>query len=92
MLTAFSKESPKLRLSENLRTQSAKDRQYGYMRMFEGATAGVRNPRAHTHGHPDDPRNALELLAFCNHLARTTREATRTRKRGAGQDQVSGGS
>lgn len=81
MTTAFSEKSPRLRLSENLRSQSAKDRQQGYMRMFEGATVGVRNPRVHTHGHPDDPRNALELLGFCNHLARTTREAIRTRRR-----------
>ena len=82
MTTAFSEKSPKLRLSKDLRSQSAKDRQQGYMLMFQGATIGVRNPRAHTHGHPDDPRNALELLGFCNHLVRTTREATRTyRKR-----------
>ena len=83
MTTAFSEKTPKLRLSESLRSQSAKDLQQGYMRMFEGATIGVRNPRAHIHGHPDDPRNALELLAFCNHLVRTTREATRTRQRKA---------
>jgi uncharacterized protein (TIGR02391 family) len=80
MTTAFSEKASKLRLSEDLRTQSARDRQQGYMLMFQGAMIGVRNPRAHTHGHPDDPRNALELLAFCNHLIRTTREATRTRK------------
>jgi uncharacterized protein (TIGR02391 family) len=80
MTTAFSEKSPKLRLSHNLRTQSGRDRQLGYMLMFQGATIGVRNPRAHTEGHPDDPRNALELLAFCNHLVRTTREAIRTRK------------
>jgi uncharacterized protein (TIGR02391 family) len=79
LTTVFSEKTPKLRLSRDLRSQSAKDRQQGYMRMFEGATIGVRNPRAHTHGHPDDPRNALELLAFCNHLVRTTRGATRTR-------------
>ncbi len=81
MTTAFSEKSPKLRLSPNVRSQSAKDRQQGYMRMFEGATIGIRNPRSHVAGHPDDPRNALELLGFCNHLVRTTREATRVRAR-----------
>jgi uncharacterized protein (TIGR02391 family) len=81
MTTTFSEKSPKLRLSEKLTTQSARDRQLGYMLIFQGAMIGVRNPRAHTHGHPDDPRNALELLGLCNHLLRTTREATRTRQR-----------
>lgn len=81
MTTAFSEKSPKLRLSKDLRSQSARDRQQGYMRMFEGATIGIRNPRAHTHAHADDPRNALELLAFCNHLVRTAREAIRVYKK-----------
>jgi hypothetical protein len=85
MTTTFSEKAPKLRLSEDLRTQSARDRQQGCMLMFQGAMIGVRNPRAHTHGHPDDPRNALELLALCNHLIRTTRETTKTRSGGRGR-------
>ena len=80
MNRAFSLNAPLLRLSE-LRTQSQKDQQTGYMMMLGGAMTGVRNPRAHQHRHLDDPHAALELLCFANHLARQIRIATRTRRR-----------
>ena len=82
MTTAFSPTGPLLKLNE-LKTTSQKDQQQGYMRMLEGAMIGVRNPRAHDHRHFDEPRNALELLAFCNHLVRTVATATRARRRKA---------
>lgn len=81
MTTAFSASAPMLRLPKALKTESQKNQQQGYMRIFEGSMIGIRNPRAHEHAYLDDPRNALELLALCNHLVRTTLTATRTRKK-----------
>ena len=78
MTTAFSPGTPLLRLSK-LTTQSQKDQQQGYMLIFQGSMIGIRNPRAHEHRYLDDPRNALELLALCNHLVRVAVNATRTR-------------
>lgn len=79
MTTAFSPKGPLLRLND-LKTTSQKDQQQGYMHMLEGAMIGIRNPRAHDHRHADEPRNALELLAFCNHLVRTVSSARRARR------------
>jgi uncharacterized protein (TIGR02391 family) len=80
MTTVFSPKGPLLKLND-LKTTSQKDQQQGYMHMLEGAMIGIRNPRAHDHQHSDEPRNALELLAFCNHLVRTISSARRTRPR-----------
>jgi uncharacterized protein (TIGR02391 family) len=79
MTTALSPKGPLLRLND-LKTTSQIDQQQGYMRMLEGAMLGIRNPRAHEHRHFDEPRNALELLSFCNHLVRTVVTARRTRQ------------
>lgn len=75
---SFSANAPRLKLSRDLKPQTAKDRQNGYMRMFEGSMIG---PRAHTAAHPDDAQTALELVALCSHLVRVTRGAVRTRQR-----------
>jgi uncharacterized protein (TIGR02391 family) len=79
MTTAFSVSAPLLRLPKALKSESQKNQQQGYMLIFQGSMIGVRNPRAHEHEYLDDPRNALELLALCNHLVRVTANATRTR-------------
>jgi uncharacterized protein (TIGR02391 family) len=80
MTGAFSPGSPVLKLSA-LKSLSQKDQQQGYMRIYEGVMIGIRNPRAHDHKHKDDSHSALELLAFCNHLVRVAKAATRARKR-----------
>lgn len=80
MQTALSLKDPLLRLSP-LKTQSQKDQQLGYMQILAGSMTGIRNPRAHEHKYLDEPRNALELLALCNHLVRMVNAATRTRRR-----------
>jgi uncharacterized protein (TIGR02391 family) len=82
MTTAFSLNSPLLKLND-LKTESQRNQQLGYMRILEGSMIGIRNPRAHEHKYLDDPRNALELLALCNHLVRKTAEAKRTRAKRA---------
>ena len=80
MSKAFSLNKPYLKLSD-LRTQSKKDQQLGYMQILQGCMTGVRNPRAHEHRYLDDPRNALELLGICNHLTRMVHASTRARHR-----------
>jgi hypothetical protein len=49
--------------------QSDIDEQRGYMMMFSGAVAGLRNPRAHKFVQ-DDPERALEFIAFVSLLAK----------------------
>jgi uncharacterized protein (TIGR02391 family) len=80
MSTVFSKDKPILRLSD-LKTQSKIDQQIGYGLILQGTMIGVRNPRAHEHAYLDEPHNALEILALCNHVVRIIRSATRTRAR-----------
>jgi len=80
MGSAFSMHSPVLKLND-LRTQSKKDQQLGYMQILQGSMTGIRNPRAHEHKYLDEPRNAIELLALCNHLVRLVTNANRARSR-----------
>ena len=77
MRTAFSPQKPKLRLN-NLRTTSEKDEQRGYMDLYAGAMAGIRNPRAHEHELQDEPQVALELLVLANHLMRKLSGSTKS--------------
>lgn len=77
MNTAFSPEKPILRFNE-LQDASDKDEQRGFMMMFAGAVAGLRNPRAHKLI-KDDPERALEFIAFVSLLAKLLGGATRTR-------------
>lgn len=78
MRTAFSPTGPILKLSD-LKTQSKKDQQQGYMDILAGCMTGIRNPRAHD-SHADDPRFALEMLVWANHLMKMVKSAKRTRK------------
>jgi uncharacterized protein (TIGR02391 family) len=57
--------------------QSDKDEQLGFMMMFSGAVAGLRNPRAHKLI-KDDPERALEFIAFVSLLAKLLDGAKRT--------------
>jgi uncharacterized protein (TIGR02391 family) len=63
MRRALSLKDPTLKLSD-LKTQSQKDQQLGYMEILAGVMTGVRNPRAHEHRYLEDPRIALELLCL----------------------------
>ena len=64
----FSPERPILRFND-LADQSDKDEQRGFMMMFAGAVAGLRNPRAHKLV-KDDPERALEFVAYISLLAK----------------------
>jgi uncharacterized protein (TIGR02391 family) len=68
MQKAFSPNNPILRFN-SLADQSDKDEQLGFMMMFTGAVAGLRNPRAHKLI-KDDPERALEFIAFVSLLAK----------------------
>jgi uncharacterized protein (TIGR02391 family) len=75
MTTAFSPEKPVLRFNE-LQDQSDRDEQRGFMMMFAGAVAGLRNPRAHKLI-KDDPERALEFIAFVSLLGKLLDRTTK---------------
>lgn len=68
MERAFNPSSPTLKFNA-LHDQSDKDEQKGFMMLFSGAVAGLRNPRAHGFVE-DDPERALEFIAFVSLLAK----------------------
>jgi uncharacterized protein (TIGR02391 family) len=65
---AFSPKNPILAFNA-LADQSDFDEQKGFMMLFSGAVAGLRNPRAHKLIQ-DDPERALEFIAFVSLLAK----------------------
>jgi uncharacterized protein (TIGR02391 family) len=73
METAFGSKNPKLRFND-LSDQTDQDEQKGFMMMFSGAVAGLRNPRAHRLIQ-DDPERALEFIAYVSLLAKLLDEA-----------------
>jgi uncharacterized protein (TIGR02391 family) len=79
MNQAFSIKNPVLKLN-NLRTESERNEQLGYMHSLGGCMTGIRNPRAHEHQLWDSPHVALELLTWANHLMRIVGRAKRVRR------------
>lgn len=73
MERAFAPSNPILKFNA-LADQSDRDEQRGFMMMFSGAVAGLRNPRAHGFI-KDDPERALEYIAFVSLLAKLLDEA-----------------
>jgi len=71
----FSPKAPILKFNA-LADQSDLDEQRGFMMMFSGAVAGLRNPRAHKII-KDDPESALEFIAFISLLAKLADKAKR---------------
>lgn len=68
MERAFNPSNPVLKFNQ-LVDQSDRDEQKGFMMMFCGAVAGLRNPRAHKFIQ-DDPERALEFIAYVSLLAK----------------------
>ena len=68
MERAFGPRNPVLKFNA-LADQSDKDEQKGFMMMFCGAVAGLRNPRAHGFIN-DKPERALEFIAYVSLLAK----------------------
>lgn len=76
MQKVFSPNTPLLQFNP-LADPSDKDEQLGFMMMFSGSVAGLRNPRAHKLI-KDDPERALEFIAFVSLLAKLLDGAKRT--------------
>lgn len=68
MERVFSPANPILKFNE-LSDKSDTDEQKGFMMLFSGAVAGLRNPRAHKLIQ-DDPERALEFITFVSLLAK----------------------
>jgi uncharacterized protein (TIGR02391 family) len=68
MERVFNPSNPVLRFND-LADDSDRDEQRGYMMLFSGAVAGLRNPRAHKLIQ-DDAERALEFIAFVSLLAK----------------------
>jgi uncharacterized protein (TIGR02391 family) len=68
MERAFNPSNPSLKFNA-LKDASDRDEQKGFMMLFSGAVAGLRNPRAHGFIE-DDPERALEFIAFVSLLAK----------------------
>ena len=71
----FSAKAPILKFN-SVADQSDIDEQRGFMMMFSGAVAGLRNPRAHKII-KDSPEKALEFIAFISLLAKLADGATK---------------
>ena len=70
-----SKNRPVLKFNE-LKTESDKNEQEGYMYLFTGAVVGFRNPRVDDLK-TDDPETALEMIAFISFLSKLVDRANR---------------
>ncbi|MGE4337892.1 MAG: TIGR02391 family protein [Pigmentiphaga sp.] len=66
MTTAFSSQSPIIRLSA-LVTDTDKSIQQGYMQIFAGSMTGIRNPKAHGNLSPDRTKT-LHLISLASLL------------------------
>ena len=79
MTKVFSVGNPILRLNAG-RTKSDLSEQLGYMHLYAGVVAAIRNPRAHRADVEDSPDAALMMLEWTNHLVFRARAARRVRK------------
>jgi uncharacterized protein (TIGR02391 family) len=64
---AFSLTNPLIKLNE-LKTQSDKDEQLGFMMLFSGAAIGIRNPKAHDLINQSNELKSLQYLSFASLL------------------------
>jgi uncharacterized protein (TIGR02391 family) len=73
MEQVFSVRNPVLAFND-LKDESDRNEQKGFMMLFSGAVAGLRNPRAHRLV-KDDAERALEFIAFVSLLAKLADQA-----------------
>jgi len=71
---AFSIDRPRLIFSE-IKSESGRNDQKGFMQILNGAYLGIRNPKAHTLVHDLDKTEAAQYLVFASLLARRVQEA-----------------
>ncbi len=75
MEQVFAPKNPILKFNA-LADESDLNEQKGFMMMFSGAVAGLRNPRAHKII-KDDPEKALEFIAYVSLLAKLADKSTK---------------
>ena len=65
MTRAFSANNPIIEFGD-LTTENGRNIQLGYMKIFEGAMIGIRNPKAHANLYPDENKSIhfLFLASF----------------------------
>jgi uncharacterized protein (TIGR02391 family) len=71
----FSLNQPLLTVGD-LKTQSGRDEQLGFMMVLQGINKGTRNPRAHSLVHDLNALKTAQYLVFASLLARRVAEAT----------------
>jgi uncharacterized protein (TIGR02391 family) len=69
MTTAFSPQNPKVRVND-LKNQTERDEQLGYMYLSAGLIAAARNPRAHRPSGGYDEDEVFEFLAVASAILR----------------------
>lgn len=75
MEAVFSPTNPKLVWSSRS-SNSERNEQEGYQRIFAGAMLGIRNPATHEFNWVDNKELALELLVFAQHLMRKAKASS----------------
>ncbi len=70
----FSLKDPRLILSE-IKTESGRNDQAGFLQVYQGAYTGIRNPKAHSLQHDLTEEKAAQYLVFASLLARRVAEA-----------------
>lgn len=71
---AFSIDRPRLIFSE-IKSESGRNDQKGFIQILNGAYLGIRNPKAHSLVHDLDKTEAAQYLVFASLLARRVQEA-----------------
>lgn len=71
---AFSLDRPRLILSE-LKTESGRNDQKGFMQIIQGMYLGIRNPKAHSLDHEVDEKMAAQCMVIASFIARRIEEA-----------------
>lgn len=73
MTRAFSAQNPLIEFGD-LTSESGRNLQIGYMKIFEGAMIGIRNPKAHANMNPDENKS-LHLLFITSFMFIKLQEA-----------------
>ena len=73
MTRAFSANNPIIQFGD-LNTESGRNIQLGYMKIFEGAMIGIRNPKAHANMYPDGDK-AIHFLFLSSFMFIKLQEA-----------------
>lgn len=73
MTCAFSANNPIIEFAD-LTTESGRNIQLGYMKIFEGAMIGIRNPKAHANLYPDENK-AIHFLFLASFMFVKLQEA-----------------